>query len=52
MLKIKDSTGKTVGVLKDDDDAPVMEASAEILPPVKQEAQEEEKESEEDADVR
>lgn len=55
MLKIKDATGKTVGVLKDDDDAPEMVPSEKLL--LEDEAVEEleklaEEEGEEDADVR
>lgn len=45
MLKIKDQTGKVVGVLRDDDTCPQMIAG-EILPPVEEE-EEEDKEGEE-----
>lgn len=56
MLKIKDATGKTVGVLKDDDDAPQMIAG-EILSTIKKKKEEEEEddvkegETKDDSDV-
>jgi len=51
MLKIKDETGKTVGVLKDDDDAPQMVAG-DILPEIKSEEDQPEEGEEDGSDIR
>lgn len=50
MLKLKDSTGKLVGVLKDEDDSPEMVAAPELATPVEDSTEQEEGE-EEDQDL-